>query len=79
MKMLFVLLFQLTNDTAFEVMEAGEMYLMFGLKKLSSEYLAETANSENVVNLIRISRAFNTPSLEDSCLAYISGHLEEAS
>lgn len=66
-------------DTAYELLNVGELYLMPGLKKLCANYLIGVIDSENVVDLIKLSRTYNLPRIEVFCNEFIAKHLEEVS
>lgn len=64
-------------ETAYDLLNVGELYLMPGLKKLCANYLISVIDSENVVDLIKISRTYNLPRMEVFCCEFVAKHLEE--
>lgn len=50
---------------------------MPGLKKLCANYLSTIIDSENVIDLIKISRTYNLPRIEVSCDEFIAKNLDE--
>lgn len=68
---------ELSVDIAFDLLNAGELYLMNGLKKFCANYFISTIDSENVIDLIKVSRTYNLPRVEGFCSEFIARHLEE--
>lgn len=52
---------------------------MPGLKKICANYLITIIDSENVIDLVKISRTYNLPRIEVFCCEFIARHLQEVS
>lgn len=50
---------------------------MPGLKKLCANFLISAIDSKNVVSLIKVSRIYNLPRIEVSCIEFVAKNLEE--
>lgn len=50
---------------------------MPGLKKICANFLINNIENDNVIDMIRISRTYQLPRLEDHCYEHIAFNLNE--
>ena len=68
---------QLQEDTIYEVLCAGDLYLLPGLKRYCGGVLSKYLDIENVVHIIKTARMFDLGKLEDDCAAFMAEHIEK--
>lgn len=68
--------FEMSLNTVFDVLQLADMYFLQGMKRQCGAFLGQNLDVDNVVSLIRTSRLFELPRLEDLCTEYVSKNLE---
>ncbi len=68
---------QLTPGNVYDVLVAADMLLLPGLKRQCANVMAAHVDVENVVALLRTSRLFTLPRLEDTCAEFIASNIEK--
>ena len=48
-------------------MVKADMYLLPGLKRYCAAYIADLIDEDNVFTILRLTRLFDLPKLEDQC------------
>lgn len=60
-------------------MVKADMYLLPGLKRYCAAYIAELMDEDNVFTILRLTRLFDLPKLEDQCAEFIANNIEVVS
>ena len=55
------------------------MFLLPGLKRLCGNFLASTISLDNVVSVLKVSRFYDIPKLEDICTGFMAKEIETVS
>lgn len=63
---------QLNLEIVFDVLEAADIYILPGLKKLCGEFLCKTIDLSNVVDLLETARLRELPRLETRCTEFLA-------
>ncbi|XP_068237792.1 ankyrin repeat and BTB/POZ domain-containing protein 1-like [Palaemon carinicauda] len=64
-------------ENAMDVIIASDMLLVPGLKRQCGVYLGTQLHTDNVITVLRLSRMFELPRLEDQCIAFMAKNLEQ--
>lgn len=68
---------QLTEENVYDVMCAGDLYLLPGLKRYCANMMAQYLTVSDVIMILRTARMFNLPRLEDQCAEFMAKNLEQ--
>ena len=60
----------------FDVLRAGDMYLLPGLKRYCGNVISNFIDTDNIVSILRMARMLNLHRLEDDCALFIAHNLE---
>ncbi|XP_023341091.1 ankyrin repeat and BTB/POZ domain-containing protein 1 [Eurytemora carolleeae] len=58
-------------------MSVAEMFLLPGLKRECGNWLIRYIDADTVLPILRSSRLYSLPRLEDACTAYIADNIEQ--
>lgn len=60
-------------------MVKADMYLLPGLKRFCAAFIAELMDEDNIFTILRLTRLFDLPKLEDTCAEFIANNIEAVS
>lgn len=60
-----------------DVIEASDIYLLPGLKRLCGAFLCSVVSNSNVIDLLQAARFHELVRLEDRCAEYLAEHIAE--
>lgn len=75
----YALIFQLSPDNVYDVLEVAEMFFLHDLKRQCGSFLSNYIEVENAVDLLQTARLFNIPRLEHNCVEFMASAIEEVS
>ena len=68
---------KLTNNNVFEVLRAGDMYVLKSLVELCESYLKRIISMETVLDVLLAAFTFSLRNLLEECILYIHGCAEK--
>ncbi|XP_078001015.1 ankyrin repeat and BTB/POZ domain-containing protein 1-like [Glandiceps talaboti] len=68
---------QISPQVAYDVLCIADRYLLPGLKRISANVIAQYLDEYNVVSVLKASRMFELPRLEDQCAEFMAKILDK--
>ena len=69
----------MNEETALDVLQAADMYLMKGLVRQCAVFLGKNLNIDNVLAIHSLARLFCLPRLEDQCVIFMAQNFDQVS
>lgn len=69
--------FQLSIDSALELIMQADVYLMNSLKRFCANFIGNHVSQLNAIDLIKLSRMLSLPKLEKTAIEHIAHNLEQ--
>ncbi len=61
----------------YDVLCAGDLYLMPGLKRHCANSICQYLELDNIINILRTARLFDLPRLEDQCVSFMATYIDK--